>query len=187
MSEFGCLDVEATQSGFARLVGAQQPTINQRIKDGKLPATGTYRQWLTIYIDGLRDEASGRIDVSAQDVRKRKELAQAMREELELSKEYKLIVPVDAVASDLAEVMKTIRSQILEAGNIAIQAIESEHAINIDDDIVLAPLRSALGNIAGGAGQLVSRITGRPSAAVPAADYTDGAVDRRKPPASVGE
>ena len=181
------LDQKASQTVFAKLVGASQPAISERIKKGQLEKDGTYAEWLQVYISGLREEAAGRADVSAQNVRKRKELAQALREEFELSKDYKLIIPTEFVGPDLISLIKEIQSQIMEAGNMSVQSIESEHAIQINDDLIFGPLRSALGNIAGRASQLVASITGRPIASGASADITGGGVDRKKHKSAVAK
>ena len=58
--DFDCLDVEASQTGFAGLVGTSQQAISARVRDGELPRGGTYAEWLVIYIERLRTEAAGR-------------------------------------------------------------------------------------------------------------------------------
>lgn len=139
------------------------------------------------YIRKLRDEAAGRGDKGLAAIRERKERAQAMREEFELSKDYKLIVPTEFVGPDLISLIKEIQTQVMEAGNITLQSIESEHSVQINDDLVFEPLRTALGNIAGRASQLVASITGRPIASSAATDITDRAMDRGKHQSAIGE
>lgn len=57
---FDCLDKSATQTGFASLVGVSQPVISGRVKDGRLPVGGTFREWLHAYCEDLREQAAGR-------------------------------------------------------------------------------------------------------------------------------
>lgn len=58
--EFDCLEKEATQTGFAGLVGVSQQAISARVRDGELLRGGSYAEWLDVYLTRLRDEASGR-------------------------------------------------------------------------------------------------------------------------------
>ncbi len=62
MASFECLEAEATQSGFAGLVGISQPAVFQRVKSGVLEAGGSYWDWLLAYTEELRKQASGRND-----------------------------------------------------------------------------------------------------------------------------
>lgn len=54
------LDAEATQTGFARLVGVSQQAISKQIEKGNLTAGGNNLQWLHEYCDQLRQQAAGR-------------------------------------------------------------------------------------------------------------------------------
>ena len=171
------LEDKATQAGFARMVGTSRQTINKRFSDGEFVDGETYQQWLTVYIEKLREEAAGRSDKELTAIRARKELAQARREELELSKEYKLVVVVDDLEPSLVSLMKEIQSAVMEAGNKSLQTVEAKHSIKIDDELILRPLRAALRNIAGSADQLVATNTGMPNASVSTAIAAGGGVD----------
>jgi len=168
------LDDKATQAGFARLVGTSRQSISKRFSEGEFVEGETYQQWLTVYIERLRDEAAGRSDKELAAIRARKELAQARREELELSKEYKLVVEAIDLEPALVSLVKDIQSLVMEAGNKSLQAIESKHSIRLDDELILGHLRAALGNIAGGADQLIATNTESPCASVSAAITSNG-------------
>lgn len=58
--KFDCLDKEATQTGFADLVGVSQQAISSRVKSGQLVMGETYWQWLLVYTEDLREHAAGR-------------------------------------------------------------------------------------------------------------------------------
>jgi hypothetical protein len=175
-----CLNKKATQVGFADLVGCSKQAIHQRVNQGTLPKGGTYSEWLKVYIEGLRNEAAGRSDEDLGAIRGRKELAQARREEFQLAKDYKLVIITESLEPALIDLLKSVRSQVMETGSKVLQSIEMEHSITLDDNIVLGPLRAALGNIAGSADQLVSSITEEPCASVSAALAADKRVDRAK-------
>ena len=149
--------------------------------------TNTTDEIRTVYIRKLREEAAGRGDNSAVDVRKRKELAQARREELELSKELRLVINTNDLEPVLISLIKEIQSVTMEAGNKILQSIEADHDIQLHDDIVLGPLRSALGNIAGGGDKLISTFRQVPCASVSTAVVADGGVDREERQATGGE
>lgn len=170
---FDCLDKKATQAGFSRLVGTSKQAVSQRFADGQLKPDGTYFEWLSVYLDRLRQEAAGRSEKQLAEIRGRKELAQAMREELSLASECRLIIHTPDVAPDLVSLMKKIQSQIMQAGNKALQSVEAEYGVEVKDELILDPLRAALRSVAGSADQLVSTITGEPSTPVSEGTATD--------------
>lgn len=57
---FDCLGKDATQTGFASLVGVSQQAVSGRVKDGRLPIGGTFQEWLLAYCEDLREQAAGR-------------------------------------------------------------------------------------------------------------------------------
>lgn len=136
------------------------------------------------YIRKLRDAASGRNEQDLATVRTRKELAQAQREELELAKEYRMILPVSEVRPAITGFMKEVLTQVTQAGKKAVQNVNAQYQVNVRDDIVLSPLRAALGNLAGSGDQLVSAMEGVPGRAVSAAFAADGGMDREEHPSA---
>lgn len=136
------------------------------------------------YIRKLRESAAGRNEQELSAIRARKELAQARREELELAKEYRLITPVDNIRPALISFIKECLTQITQAGKKSAQNINAQYQVNVSDDLLLQPLRAALGNIAGSADQLVANVEGMPCRAVSAAIAADSGVDREEHPAT---
>ena len=136
------------------------------------------------YIRRLRDSAAGRSDDSLAQIRARKELAQAQREELELAKEYRLIAPVYELRPAIVGFMRECLTQITQAGKKAVQNINAQHQVNVSDDLVLGPLRTALGNLGASGDQLVATVEGMPCGAVSAAIAADSGVDRKEHPAA---
>lgn len=132
------------------------------------------------YIRRLRESAAGRSEQDLAIVRARKELAQARREELELAREYRLIAPVDEVRPAIVGFMRECLAEITQAGKKVTQNINAQYQVTVSDDIVLGPLRAALGNLAGSGDQLVSALEGVPCGAVSAAAAADGGVDRKE-------
>jgi hypothetical protein len=139
------------------------------------------------YIRKLREAAAGRSDEQLGVNRARRELADAMLKELELAEKYKLIINVDGVEPMLISLMKEIQSVVIEAGNKALQAIETTHELKVDDDLVLGPLYAALGNLAASGDQLVATVSGQPCASVSTATQAGRAVDRGQRPAAGGQ
>lgn len=184
---FDCLDKKATQAGFARLVGTTKQAISERVKAGQLPAEGTYSEWLAAYLSRLRDEAAGRSEKELAAIRGRKELAQAMREELAFASDLKMIVLKDDIRPGLIGILKEIQSSVLQTARRSAHAIQSEHKIKLHDGILLEPLRTALRDIGTSADQLVATLEGKPSGAVSSAIAADQGLDRTKLPASSGE
>lgn len=136
------------------------------------------------YIRKLREAAAGRNDDQLAVVRARRELAEARIKELELAKEYKLIIRTDDVEPLLIGLMTEFQSAVLEAGNKALQAIENTHDVKLDDDLILGHLRAALGTIAARGDQLIAHISEQPCASVSTATQAAGAVDRNERPAA---
>ena len=132
------------------------------------------------YISKLREEAAGRSEKGLTAVRERETMASARLKELELAERLKLIVTIPDIEPLLIRLVKDIQSQVIAASNRAVQAVEAEHGITINDDIILSPIRAALGNIAGSADQFNANITGKPSASVSAATPADSGVDGKK-------
>ena len=54
------LDLPATHSGFARLIGVSQQAVSAAVKGGLLRRGGTVREWLLAYCANLRKNATGR-------------------------------------------------------------------------------------------------------------------------------
>ena len=176
---------KATQTGFARIVGASQQAISQKCKSGLLVKGATNAEWLISYIESLREEAAGRSEKGLSVVRERETLASAQLKELDLAERLKLIINIPDIEPLLIHLMKDIQAQIIAAGNRAMQAVEAEHGITLNDEIILQPLRAALGNVAGSADQFNSGLTGKPSASVSAAADGNSGVDRKKHKAAI--
>ncbi|MCO1337136.1 hypothetical protein MO867_22700, partial [Microbulbifer sp. OS29] len=107
MADNQSLNDQATQSGFARLVGTSQPAIAKHVQAGVLPQGSTYSVWLQAYCERLRTEAAGR---QANDARNQKDLADADKARMsaekirrELYREDQLIVDVESVRKAMVE------------------------------------------------------------------------------------
>lgn len=75
------LDAKAKQDVFGALVGVSQPKVSQLSTDGVLPKGGTYRVWLVAYCERLREQAAGRVGMSAGALDLVQERAQLAREQ----------------------------------------------------------------------------------------------------------
>lgn len=105
------------------------------------------------YIRKLREEAAGRSDKELAAVRARETMASAQLKELDLAEKIGRVVYVDDIAPAMAQLVAGFQSQIMNAGNKILQSLESIGDIEINDEIVNDPLRSALGHIASSAAQ----------------------------------
>tara|TARA_B110000503_G_scaffold4956_1_gene6592 strand:- start:1128 stop:1847 length:720 start_codon:yes stop_codon:yes gene_type:complete len=132
------------------------------------------------YISKLREEAAGRSEKGLAVVRERETLASAQLKELDLAERLKLIINVPDLEPLLIHLIKDVQAQIIAAGNRAVQAVEASQGITVDDELILNPIRAALGNVASSADQFNARLTGKPCASISAAADADRAVDRKK-------
>ena len=101
------------------------------------------------YIRDLRDKAAGRGGEDAQSLtqaRTKQALADARIKDLTYYRELKLLVPVDEIEPLLANWAATARSETTFAVEKLVAAIQSQHRIQIDqqliDDTVYAAFRS---------------------------------------------
>lgn len=132
------------------------------------------------YIRKLREAAAGRNDEQLSANRARRELADARMKELDLAERTKQIILAADVEPLLIGLLKEIQTSVLEAGNKALQSIETTHNLKVDDDIVLGHLRAALGAVAASGDQLVATLTAKPTSAVSTATAAGGTVDRKQ-------
>ncbi|WP_346839815.1 hypothetical protein [Microbulbifer sp. SAOS-129_SWC] len=148
MAEVVDLTDTATQSGFARLVGASQPAIAKHVQAGVLEQGASYGAWLQAYCERLRTEAAGRL---ATEARNRRDMAQALESEAnaqlkmrELYRQDRLILDIDSVRKVLAEWSTIGKSEFTGAVDNIITAIESRHAITVDREPLQPDIEAAL-------------------------------------------
>lgn len=148
MADDVSLSDEATQSGFARLVGTSQQAISKHVQSGVLEQGASYGTWLQVYCERLRTEAAGRQVSSA---RERRDMAQALESEAnaqlkmrELYRQDRLILDVDSVRRVLSEWASIGKNEFLGAVDNIITAIESRHAITVDREPLQPDVDAAL-------------------------------------------
>lgn len=150
-------DLKASQTGFAQMVGVSQQAISQLKSKGVLPDGGTYRDWLTCYLDRLRTEAAGREqDSRLADVRIRETEMSANLKEMEYLRQLQQVIVVSDIAPLLNEFCSAVQFNVMAAQERIIEAIESKHSITIDDDDIATHLRAALETVVGGARELIA-------------------------------
>jgi len=142
------LDDQATQSGFARLVGTSQPAIAKHVQAGVLPQSATYLVWLQAYCERLRVEAAGR---QASEARNRRDMAQAVESEAnaqlkmrELYKQDQLILDIESVRKAMVEWSTIGKNELLGAVESIVIAIESQYAITVDREPLQPNIDAAL-------------------------------------------
>ncbi|WKD51729.1 hypothetical protein [Microbulbifer spongiae] len=153
MSGTVSLNDQATQSGFARLVGTSQPAIAKHVQAGVLPQGETYGAWLQAYCERLRTEAAGR---QVSDARNRRDMAQALESEAnaqlklrELYRQDQLIVDMESVHKAMAEWATVGKNEFLGAVESILIAIESQHAITVERESLQPDIDAALRAIGG--------------------------------------
>lgn len=148
MSDVVDLSEIATQSGFARLVGATQPAIAKHVQAGVLIKGDSYGTWLQVYCERLRTEAAGR---QASEARERRDMAQALESEAnaqlkmrELYRQDQLILDVESVRKAMAEWATIGKNEFLGAVDSIVTAIESQYAITVDREPLQPNVDAAL-------------------------------------------
>ncbi len=149
MSEF--LDQAATQTGFAQLIGISQQAVSKQVEKGVLSPGKTNREWLVDYCDRLRDEAAGRggdDQATLTQARTRDALANSQLKELQFHKEVGDLVPVSEIEPLLDSWSVTARSEMTHAVEKIIAAIQSQHGIEVEQDLIDGHLGAAFSAVA---------------------------------------
>ncbi|TQV85203.1 hypothetical protein FKG94_03160 [Exilibacterium tricleocarpae] len=150
---------KAVQTRFAQFVGISQQAVSQLKDKGVLAEGGTYREWLLAYVERLRTEAAGRDQGDRlSSARIRETEMSANLKEIEYMDRMKLVVWREDIAPLLENLCLSIQSQVMNAKDKIIEAIESKHALTLDDDSVDKHLRAALDAVAGSAGELAQHL-----------------------------
>ena len=143
-----CLTGVAKQDVFGELVGISQPAVAKLVQKKVLVAGMTYGQWLLIYADRLRTEASGRSANEARDRRDyaiaRQAEAKAAIDERELYRQDKLILDVETVRTAMSEWITLGKTEFNNAVDRLITAIESENGITVDREQLQPDIDAAL-------------------------------------------
>ncbi len=137
MSDF--LDLPATQTGFALLIGMSQQAVSKQVEKGVLLPGKTNREWLHSYCDRLRDEAAGRggdEQATLTKSRTREAQANAQLKELQYHREVGDLVPVSEIEPLLDSWAVTARSETTNAIEKIIAAIQSKHGIDVDQALI---------------------------------------------------
>lgn len=145
------LSAKAKQTEFAKIVGTSQPAIAQMIAKGVLTRNATIGQWLVEYCDRLRKEASGRGSDNNQtltEARIAESIENTLSKRQDRLAKAGVLVAADDMALVVEEMGNTIQSTWMGVGDRIVEAIESTHKIELDDEIVYEPLRNALCNLA---------------------------------------
>lgn len=157
------LGTKASQSRFAELVGVSQQAIALKVKDQTLPRDGTYAEWLVIYCDRLRREAAGRSGEAAEQLTQarieesRENTAEKKQRRLAGAKQLLIRQDVEHLILQLPTMT---RQQVMTTAEEIQEALEAKYSIELTDDDIKQPLRSALGRVGDHAGELVASFGG---------------------------
>lgn len=149
MSDY--LDQPATQTGFAQLIGMSQQAVSKQLEKGVLTPGKTNREWLHEYCNRLRDEAAGRGGNEQETLtrsRTREAQANAQLKELQYHKEVGDLIPATEIEPLLDSWAVTARSETTHAVEKIIAAIQSQHNIEIEQDLIDEQLGAAFAAIA---------------------------------------
>jgi len=144
------LDRPATQTGFAQLIGMSQQAVSKQVEKGVLLPGKTNREWLHDYCDRLRDEAAGRggdEQATLTKSRTREAQANAQLKELQFHKEVSDLIPVSEIEPLLDSWAVTARSETTHAVEKIIAAIQSQHGIEVEQDLIDGQLGAAFAAI----------------------------------------
>ncbi|MGH1371144.1 MAG: hypothetical protein ACRBBW_03855 [Cellvibrionaceae bacterium] len=145
------LNSEASQSGFAELVGVSRQAIQKQAGKIGLKQGETYRQWLRLYVDQLRTEAAGRARDNDKSLGNQK-LKESEQKTLQLaianSKELGHLVPIHEMGDALNSIFSEVAGEINNAGTVIQERLESELSTRIDDELIFKPLSDAAASIA---------------------------------------
>ncbi|WP_396586453.1 hypothetical protein [Bermanella sp. R86510] len=150
MSEIVLTD-QATQTGLAAMLNVSQQTVSKQYKKGILSPNGTYIDWLREYTEHLRNEAAGR-GGDSQQVLTRARIDETL-ENTAVKRQQRLrdagtLLDKDDTILLVAELAGQLRGHVMTAGDEIVEELISRYKLELDDDIILKPLRSALGHCA---------------------------------------
>lgn len=160
MSDFVLTD-QATQTGFAELLDVSQQTISKQYKKGVLHSGGTYQDWLIQYTKHLREEAAGRGGDSQQVLtraRIEETLENTAAKRQQRLKDAGTLLDKDDTAMLVSEMAGQVRGHVMTAGDEIIEELSSRYKLELEDDVILKPLRSALGHCATDVREFAGRI-----------------------------
>lgn len=162
MSEFVLSDT-ATQTGFAAMLNVSQQTVSKQFKKGVLSPQGTYLDWVREYSEHLRNEAAGR-GGDSQQILTRARIEETL-ENTAVKRQQRLkdagtLLDKDDTVLLVSELAGRLRGHVMTAGDEIVEELISRHKIELEDDLILKPLRSALGHCATDVREFAGRIGG---------------------------
>lgn len=149
MTDF--LDTEATQTQFALLIGSSQQAISKHVQSGTLAMGQTYRTWLALYCEKLRDEAAGRGGEDQQS------LTRARTSEANASAELKILqiqeragklIPVDGIEPLLVAMVTAMRTELLALPDKLTNELKALYGVDVDPTLIAENIHAALGHLA---------------------------------------
>lgn len=173
------LDKPVNQSEFASIVGVSRQAIQKKSSEIGLVDGQPFRVWIKLYCEHLRESASGRgADNSASLTQQRIQESEQKTLSLAIANSQSLgsLCPTDDVVMAFNELGQTIPVSINNAGEKILETLASKLELDIDDELVYEPLRSAGERIAKNAGKLGQRFVGVREESEAFAPNSNGAV-----------
>ena len=124
--------------------------------------THSLDQIRTAYIDDLRQKAAGRSNEDLGEARRQETVASTHLKVLDIFEKHKQVIWTAHLKPLMLGMMDSVQSNVMNAGGKIIQTIESEHGLEIDDELINGHLRTALGNVTRGGEELVRSVLGSP-------------------------
>ena len=150
MTDF--LDTEATQTGFGLLVGTSQQAISKHVFAGTLEMGQTYRTWLALYCEKLRDEAAGRGGDDSQSLtraRTAEAVANTELKVLQVKEKAGQLVPVDGIEPLLLAMVTAARTELLSLPDKITNDLRALYGVDIDAALIEEKIYAALAHLAG--------------------------------------
>jgi len=152
-NEFECLNVKANQSSFARLVGVTQPAIKVHLDKGKLTLGQSLAEWLHIYCEFLRVEASGRGGDEQQSLTRARthEAEQSGRlKEILVAEKLGEVIIADDVKPAMIAMVTAARAELLSMPSKIVAEIKALHGVDVDETLIEDHIHESLEHLAGG-------------------------------------
>jgi len=155
------LGSKASQTVFAEIVGVSQQAIALKVKEEVLTRDGTYAEWFVLYTDRLRQEAAGRSGeaqgrlTEARIEESRENSAEKKQRRLIAAR---LLLQRADVEHILLELPALVRQQMMTTAEAMQEKLESKYSIEMTDDDIKEPVRTALGHVADRAVKLVESL-----------------------------
>ncbi len=157
------LDVPASQTQFAQLLGCSQPAVSKHVQKGTLPKGGTYRQWFVALYQHLAEEAAGRGGSLQDELNKARiesEKVKAANGRLDYETRIGSLVPTEWAAQALRDWAAQANREYQSGIKNFAAEIQSVHKIQINPELTTKHAGTVIARIADHADKLAGSVEG---------------------------